>query len=45
MYWNPAFKKNPSICIRRYEFEVQHSTEIVHLPAHIHPQFMGNPIS
>lgn len=45
MYRNPAFRKNPSIYIRHYESEVQYSTEIVHAPAHVHPQFMGNPLS
>lgn len=45
MYQKSAFKKNPSIYIRRYEFEVQYLTEVLHLPAHVRPQFMGNPLS
>lgn len=45
MYRNPAFKKYPNIYIRHYEFEVQYSTEVVHVPAHAHPQLMGNRFS
>lgn len=47
MYWNPTFKKNPnpSIILDIMKSEVQYSIEVVHLPAHVHPQFMGNPLS
>lgn len=43
MYWNPALK-NSSIYIRNNEIWSAW-TEVVHLPAHTQPQFMGNPLS